>query len=354
MYVMFTMRMARAVLILVSQVEGLDPEAAKRLVQVNHEIYRIFRYLDIDEIEPMPEPAHYPCISFDENSKIIGAKESSLGTESAGQDKSIEAVLNARHSEAITREEVTASNSKQSSTWADIAALPKRKALGPARKLDIGVGPNKAAEQRFSYNESSAQQQRVVLVHGLRKGMTLREVTEKISQGALVSVKLENDAKYPPMSARIIFQYSSSATYFLEANALEVQRSGHSPYGPGVTVSLGGLWSDKDIIQAMEPSENKRRRLTFSMRKMFLRTTRDKLIEDMTQLVGEENIEMVFKFDGGTATAILSSVEIADKARRHFQHLAKQKGRYEGVKVDFSSDPCEKELQWMAQMHHGP
>ena len=206
------------------------------------------------------------------------------------------------------------------STWAEVAAIPDVASNTSAPVISLVTSPIQHKAPKIepmiaqpTNNEPMEFQQRVVFVHGCKRGTTLGDITKRIREGPLMSILLEKDPSRPGLSACIIFHMAKHALEFVRTNRLLLQTTGRTRYGFGVTVVQGGPWPEDAEIRSMNDRE--RRRLTFSGSGLFCRITRDMFQNDISAIAGEHNVEMIWLFNTGNATVVLASV--SDRSTCH-------------------------------------
>lgn len=266
-------------------------------------------------------------------------------------------------------------------TWAKVAAIPPRQSCegGPGLTINLGSGLSDfkgntvaLAMSKANVEEAREKQRRIVFVRGCSKTVKLRDITKHITEGPLMSILLEEDASYPALSACVICMDATQAQDFVDKNAVAIQSTGHSIYGPGTQVVRGGLWPEDDEIRAMT-TRRERRRLTFSAGGLFQKVSRDAFRADIYAIAGEANVELIWLFNTGNATVVFASVKapleqlgwarrsadrlqvrVARAVKNRFVAQTSGNNLYEGLRISYSSDPCEKELHLVTQMLSGP
>ena len=254
-------------------------------------------------------------------------------------------------------------------TWANVAALPKTTVKQPGTTINVANKKAKMTlvlkhpvythEIRQSPKEPSAMQNRVVFIRNCEARITLRKITATIEEGPLMSIVLETSNDFPPQMACIIFYAAKDALEF-KAKIEKLKLEGRTLYGPQATVISGPAWPEDDDIRSMHSVEGggrwtgERRRLTFAGPGTFDRVSRADFVKDNVEAVGPRNIELIWLFNKGNATVIYTSVRVARTAKKVFMDKAKNAGLYQGLKVVFSMDPCQRALKLITQMHDGP
>ena len=222
-------------------------------------------------------------------------------------------------------------------TWATVAARDQAEgslvSIKPQLQLPPTSTPVKAPENTVQstipvmvvptqgpiapdWNEEQGQQLRVVHVGPLPSTTHLRNVTAPIQEyGPLMSILIEKldeqHDEYPDgiaVKACIIFLHADTAWHFVEANNQAMQATGQSLYGPGVDVTLQGVWPLDNEIRSMQIDGRERRRLTFSGKELFTRVPRSKFEAEIWTVAGKANVELIWLFNTGNATVVLASV----------------------------------------------
>lgn len=266
-------------------------------------------------------------------------------------------------------------------TWAKVAAIPAQQGSedkpAPVINLISSVSDFKDATvapamSKPNLSEAVEKQARIAIVRGCSKTTRLRDITKQISEGPLMSILLEKDTSHPPLSACIIFMDATHAREFVVRNNIATRNTGNTIYGPGTQVLAGGAWPEDDEIRAMG-LQRERRRLTFSARGLFQRVSRDTFKADIYAIAGEANVELIWLFNTGNATVVFASVgapsgqsrletrnadmiqvRVARAVKNRFMAQTSGRKLYEGLRISYSSDPCEKELHLVTQMLSGP
>jgi hypothetical protein len=216
----------------------------------------------------------------------------------------------------------TTRRTHQAPTWAKIAATPLAVDL-----QDQGLGFGSASILDFANqtqnippnpNEVEAAHKRVVFIKGIKGGITLRDVTKHINEGALMSITITRESSEPASSsasssapglysACVIFMVAAHAHNFIERCKTAQKSSGKPLYGAGTSVLPGNPWPEDDDIRAMI-ADKERRRLIFAAGGLFARISRDQFVADVTEIAGAANVELIWLFNTGNATVVFASV----------------------------------------------
>ena len=273
--------------------------------------------------------------------------------------------------------------SREKTTWAKVASLPGVLDWSKLSGIDLTTSPSQRTVNMIppeaakpDYNEPLSRQQRVAFVRGFPKGTRLSTVTAVLQtfSGPIMSILLDKDPVHPFLSACIIFQFAEDNIRFVAENRNYMAKTGQTYYGRGISVSMGGTWPEDEEIRSMSTTgKRERRRLTFSASGLFTRVTRNRFEAEIIAIAGEANIELIWLFNAGNATVVLASVgsqvnlierrvfftdaqqvRVARVVRSRFLAKSLEDSVWKGLAVNFSSDPCEKELRLVTQMKSGP
>ncbi|SLM35285.1 hypothetical protein LPUS_04457 [Lasallia pustulata] len=243
----------------------------------------------------------------------------------------------------------------QAISWAQIAARPEESGKGKALTSHGYAASNTRNAQASSEShmvplsgESAASQQRVLFVKGCRVGTSLHDIAKQISQGPLMSISIGRNPEGPGVFVSIIFFDAEHARAFLRQNASYFKRNGHSLYGVGTTVIQGPLWPADEEIRAMVVAADmirERRRLIFSGAGLFSRVSGTAFHEDLAAIAGDDNIELIWLYNMGNATAVFASTRAARAVLNELRRRALRDEKYAGAVITFATDPCEKEMR---------
>ncbi|KAL2371669.1 hypothetical protein, variant [Blastomyces gilchristii SLH14081] len=184
----------------------------------------------------------------------------------------------------------------------------------------------------------------IVTVEGKFALDSLNMLTARIREGALYSVEIHHHSGF----AEITFQYATHAKEFLVKDKHATASTGYGCFGNGFRVRHDKYreraW-DADL-KKMSNGLRERRRLTFSRTKLLMRPNSFRVMEeDLERIAGPDGIDFVWKFNTGNVTAVFKSVRTARLVRVSFlQKASRSDSQFAGVSVDYSSDPCEKQL----------
>lgn len=246
-------------------------------------------------------------------------------------------------------------------TWAKVAATPAPEPTGAdimASSSSHSTQPtrpkNAVGPSHPDLNEPPAEQRRVVWVRGCSKETTLRFISEKINEGALMSILFDVDpmdsSNADSRAACVIFHRAAHAQEFIEANQTLEKETGVCRYGTGYSIEPGLSWPADDEIRAMSTYPHQRRRLTVVGKGLFLRVPRKRFEADITKIAGECNVELVWLYNHGNATVVLASVKVARVVHDRLIARARSGGPYGGAIVTYTADPCETTMVLSTQL----
>ena len=246
-------------------------------------------------------------------------------------------------------------------TWAKVAATPVPEPTG----ADVMAGSSSHSTQATrpinavgpsnpDLNEPPAEQQRVVWVRGCARNTTLRFISEKIHEGAIMSILFDVDpldsTNANSRAACVIFHQAANALEFIEANRNTAAVTGSCRYGPGYSIEPGLAWPADDEIRAMDAHPHQRRRLTVVGKGLFNRVPRKRFEADIKKIAGECNVELIWLYNHGNATVVLASVKVARVVHERLVARARSGGPYGGAVITFTSDPCESTMVLCTQL----
>ena len=254
-------------------------------------------------------------------------------------------------------------------TWAKVAAAPvwesKGAPKGAPKDTDVTASSSSQSIQPVrpkndvgpsdpDPNEPPNEQRRVVWVRGCSKETTLKFISEKIHEGALMSILFDVDPldsnNADSRAACVIFHQAVHAQEFIEANQTLEKETGVCRYGAGYSVEPGLSWPADDEIRAMDAYPHQRRRLTVVGKGLFLRVPRKRFEADIVKIAGECNVELVWIYNHGNATVVLASVKVARVVHDRLVARARSGGPYSGAVVTYTADPCETTMVLSTQL----
>ncbi|EYE98041.1 uncharacterized protein EURHEDRAFT_547973 [Aspergillus ruber CBS 135680] len=217
------------------------------------------------------------------------------------------------------------SASKYSQSDDEEGELPGLTAVGLASALSPEIPETKAA---------------VLRVSGRMNKDIIHYITTRIHEGPLQDIKIEANGR-----ARVTFQHASHGVMFLNSHKEMEALLGFGRLGPGVSVELLEIVEWNEDHRRMNQPVRERRRLSFARKRLFAENmSPEKWKQDVRTLAGPGNIDFLWVFNSGNATAVFTSTCVARKVLDVFNKWKTGRNVYNGVSVTFSSDPCEKEL----------
>ncbi|XHG06707.1 hypothetical protein AWENTII_009894 [Aspergillus wentii] len=180
----------------------------------------------------------------------------------------------------------------------------------------------------------------IVRIHGKISKDIIQFITTRIHEGPLQDIRIESNDR-----TRITFQHISQALVFLKSNQDMEQMLGFGRFGNGYRVELAEIVDWNEDHRRMNQPVRERRRLSFARKRLFAdNMSPEKWKSDIRTLAGPGNIDFLWVFNSGNATAVFTSTIVARKVLEVFNKWKNGRNVYNGVSVTFSSDPCEKEL----------
>ncbi|KAL3450603.1 hypothetical protein BJX65DRAFT_247550 [Aspergillus insuetus] len=180
----------------------------------------------------------------------------------------------------------------------------------------------------------------IIRVYGRVTRDVVNFITTRIREGPLHDIRVETNGR-----SRVIFQHASNALAFFKSNQEMVALLGYGRFGPGYSVELAEIVDWNDDLHRMNQPIRERRRLSFARKRLFAdNMSPEKWKHDIRAIAGAGNIDFLWVFNSGNATAVFTSTGVARKVLEVFNRWKDGRNVYSGVSVTYSSDPCEKEL----------
>ncbi|KAE8352647.1 hypothetical protein BDV28DRAFT_157713 [Aspergillus coremiiformis] len=180
----------------------------------------------------------------------------------------------------------------------------------------------------------------VLRIYGKTSKDIVQYITTRIHEGPLQDIRLETNGR-----TRVTFQHASQAIAFLKSNQEMEQMLGFGRFGCGYRIELAEIIDWNDDHRRMNQPIRERRRLSFARKRLFAdNMSPEKWKQDIRTLAGPGNIDFLWVFNSGNATAVFTSTTVARKVLEVFNRWKDGRNVYSGVSVTYSSDPCEKEL----------
>ncbi|ETI20004.1 hypothetical protein G647_09019 [Cladophialophora carrionii CBS 160.54] len=233
------------------------------------------------------------------------------------------------------------------SSWAAVAATD----IAGNNRL-VKFRPSDGLKRHITEEEPNKVQPRdedfrCVWIYGWTKDKPMSMVTERISTGAIFSMAYVE--QYGAVC--VIFQYAGGAMLFCEEDSQLIREYGVGLFGKGHEVKFGEAYPDNEDLLRMQPPLNERRRLTFARQQLFTNgMSEERFRRDLIEIVGRHNLELVWLFNTGNATAVFSSTVVARIVRDEFIRRSRRAGPYQEVQVGFSHDPCERPMNLITQI----
>ncbi|PVH87066.1 hypothetical protein DL98DRAFT_405817 [Cadophora sp. DSE1049] len=291
-------------------------------------------------------------------SKVADSKEN---TKSSSDDAAAKAKSSAVDSVA---EQVTT----QPSSWADIASAsdpdtriidlhPEHKSSNAAPRLNpIGRIPKVVNV----LEEPVDEQHRLIFLLNLPNNIDLQDITQAVTEGPLVRIQFGYDNDNHARFVGIIFQYAAHADAFYSVLIKEREKSRPERFRFIVDIVRGDPIAADDIIKSMSEHPWATRRLTIVKGKFFFMFGERQLKDLCCKIAGEDNVQLVWLYNGGNATVVFADVESAIKVKRvldkraNANHNGAQGAEsivWKGLQTTFSKDPCIHPLDLKTAMH---
>ncbi|KAJ0420024.1 hypothetical protein BJY00DRAFT_285130 [Aspergillus carlsbadensis] len=180
----------------------------------------------------------------------------------------------------------------------------------------------------------------IIRVYGRMARDAVNSITTRIHEGPLHDIRVETNGR-----SRVIFQHASHALSLFKSNQEMEALLGYGRFGPGYSVELAEIVDWNDDLHRMNQPIRERRRLSFARKRLFAdNMSPEKWKHDIRAIAGAGNIDLLWVFNSGNATAVFTSTGVARKVLEVFNRWKDGRNVYSGVSVTYSSDPCEKEL----------
>ncbi|PWY91110.1 hypothetical protein BO70DRAFT_283000 [Aspergillus heteromorphus CBS 117.55] len=180
----------------------------------------------------------------------------------------------------------------------------------------------------------------VIRVYGRITRDFIQYITTRIHEGPLQDIRVETNGR-----TKVTFQHAAQALAFLKSNQDMEQLLGYGRLGSGYHVELAEIVDWNEDHRRMNQPIRERRRLSFARKRLFAEgMSPDKWKQDIRALAGPGNIDFLWVFNSGNATAVFTSTTVARRVLEMFDGWKNGRNVYSGVSVTYSSDPCEKEL----------
>ncbi|KAG4436041.1 hypothetical protein IFR05_008473 [Cadophora sp. M221] len=310
------------------------------------------------EQQTVSSPSHEEQVAHPVEKPAEPRQHSSISSASSG-----ESTVKAR-SVAAAAEQVCA----QPSSWANIASSsdpdtriielrPEHKSsnVGP-RLIPVGRIPKVVSTRE----EPLTEQMRLVFLLNLPNTIGLQEITQAIQEGPLVRIQFGVDTDNQARFVGIIFQHAIHAEAFQNVLIKERERSRPERFRFIVDVVRGDAVPADHIIRSMNDHPFATRRLTIVKGKFFFMFGERQLKDLCCKIAGDDNVQLVWLYNGGNATVVFADVESAIKVKRVLDKKAKattdgvvgaESIVWKGLQTTFSKDPCIHPLDLKTAMH---
>jgi hypothetical protein len=249
------------------------------------------------------------------------------------------------------------------SSWANIAAPsatanasrhlmfdlhPENKSSSSAPRVQAPVNPDVIAHAK---GEPIEEQMRVVFIFNLPPSVTLKDVSDAVSEGPVLNIKFAADTDNGNRYAGIVFQYAQDAHAFYQV--LLEERANSTPGRFRFIVDAGRDTPypyDEELEMMGEPMFASRR-LTIVKKGFFFQFTKRQLRQLCEKLVGPEKIQLIWLYNGGNGTVVFSEVKSAVTIKTELDRMAVGKGKgnvtavFADLHTTFSKDPCVADLR---------
>ena len=254
------------------------------------------------------------------------------------------------------------------SSWANIASAsdpdtriidlhPEHKSITAAPRLN----PTGRIPKVVNFlEEPIEEQQRLIFLLNLPNNIGLQDITNAVNEGPLVRIQFGYDNDNQARFVGIIFQYANHATEFYNVLMKERERSRPERFRFIVDVVRGDPLPADDIIRSMKESPWATRRLTIVTGKFFFMFGERQLKDLCCKIAGEDNVQLVWLYNGGNATVVFADVESAIKVKKVLDKRADASHNgaqgaesivWKGLQTTFSKDPCIHPLDLKTAIH---
>jgi len=247
-------------------------------------------------------------------------------------------------------------------SWANIASAANpttsivelhspRSASGRLRS--VGRIPRVVRTERYADNqESQSEQMRVVFLLNLPNNLTLQDISNGVQEGPLVQIVFGFDEVEQSRYAGVVFQYAKDAELFHQVLMKERAESRPERFRFIMEAVRGDPFPADEVIKAMaDPKICASRRLTMVKKAFFFVFGERHLTNLCNKIVGEENVQLVWLYNGGNATVVFSNVAAAMKMKTELDRLTAGAGLpggqpavWQGLQTTYSKDPCQVPL----------
>jgi hypothetical protein len=243
----------------------------------------------------------------------------------------------------------------QAASWAAIASRMKTDTkiidVQPTKRVrlqPVSRDSSITSVRRIEVNgEPLEEQKRVVLLLNLPHNIHLRDVSDAVREGPLVKIVFGQNDDDKTRYAGVIFQHATDATNFYEALQRENRLSRPDRFRFVVDAFIGDPFPLNDDIKAMGYPINATRRLTIVKARFFFMFKEEHLKRLCQKLIGPENIQLIWLYNGGNATIVFADVASSIRVKKELDRRASMAGKeggeseiWSGLQTTYSKDPC--------------
>lgn len=237
------------------------------------------------------------------------------------------------------------------SSWANIASAsdPETRVINlhPTHRVRSGprLHPAGRIPSPHSNEEPMIEQGRLIFLLSLPNNISLADITSAIREGPVAKIQFGIDQDEKTRFAGIIFLYARDAEAFYSVLCKERVDSRPGRFRFIVDAVRGDPFPADDTIKAMSMHPWATRRLTIVKGRFFFMHSLRWLEDFVTKIAGEANVQLVWIYNGGNATAVFADVASAIQVKRALDRRASaaKKGSedpWDGLQTTFSKDPC--------------
>ncbi|PMD12770.1 hypothetical protein NA56DRAFT_586762 [Hyaloscypha hepaticicola] len=220
------------------------------------------------------------------------------------------------------------------------------------RLLSIGRIPVVVRTSPVAIPERQSEQMRVVFLLNLPNNLILKDVSDGIQEGPLVQIAFGTDAETGARYCGVVFQYAKDAEVFHQVLLKEKAESRPERFRFVMEAVRGEAFPADETIRAMnDPKIGASRRLTMVKKGFFFVLNQRRLENLCYKTVGEENVQLVWLYNGGNATVVFANVASSMKMKAELDRLTGGAGLpdgkpavWAGLQTTYSKDPCQVPL----------
>ena len=184
-----------------------------------------------------------------------------------------------------------------------------------ANEMEVRKERDSQVQVRYGLNPNTSEakhaQLRVVFVSNFSEKASMKAISKRIKEGALLSLMMYKLPSDNVMVCCIVFDMAQHAKDFIERNKVLEKTSGQNRFGKGSRICLGAPWPEDDEIRFMHAEGGgQRRRLTFACSGLFRRLPYSVFKQEIEKAAGPKNVELIWRLNAGNATVIFASVSI--------------------------------------------